>query len=81
MQYELRELQQRLGITFVFVTHDQKKRRGYERLDFVMNDGDCAVRDTCWYIWWTYQSLCSDVYQGINILPGKMIEDYLVRWI
>ncbi|VTT12093.1 spermidine/putrescine transport ATP-binding protein [Streptococcus suis] len=25
MQYELRELQQRLGITFVFVTHDQKK--------------------------------------------------------
>ncbi len=26
MQYELRELQQRLGITFIFVTHDQKKR-------------------------------------------------------
>lgn len=24
MQYELRELQQRLGITFVFVTHDQE---------------------------------------------------------
>ncbi len=25
MQYELRELQQRLGITFVFVTHDQEE--------------------------------------------------------
>ena len=25
MQYELRELQRRLGITFVFVTHDQEE--------------------------------------------------------
>ena len=30
MQYELRELQQRLGITFVFVTHDQEEALGYE---------------------------------------------------
>ncbi len=25
MQYELRELQSRLGITFIFVTHDQEE--------------------------------------------------------
>ena len=30
MQYELRELQQRLGITFVFVTHDQEEALAME---------------------------------------------------
>ncbi|VPK65629.1 spermidine/putrescine transport ATP-binding protein [Streptococcus pneumoniae] len=30
MQYELRELQQRLGITFVFVTHDQEEALYHE---------------------------------------------------
>ncbi len=41
MQYELRELQQRLGITFVFVTHDQERNLRHGDWIFVMNDGGC----------------------------------------
>ena len=40
MQYELRELQQRLGITFVFVTHDQEEALAMSDWIFVMNDGE-----------------------------------------
>ena len=36
MQYELRELQQRLGITFVFVTHDQEEALAMSDWIFVM---------------------------------------------
>ena len=39
MQYELRELQQRLGITFVFVTHDQEEALAMSDWIFVMNEG------------------------------------------
>ena len=30
MQYELRELQKRLGITFIFVTHDSRRGVGFK---------------------------------------------------
>ena len=39
MQYELRELQQRLGITFVFVTHDQEEALTMSDTIVVMNKG------------------------------------------
>ena len=37
MQYELRELQQRLGITFIFVTHDQEEALAMSDEIFVIN--------------------------------------------
>ncbi len=44
MQYELRELQQRLGITFIFVTHDQEEALAMSDEIFVMNKGkSCRV--------------------------------------
>jgi len=39
MQYELRELQQRLGKTFIFVTHDQEEALAMSDEIFVMNEG------------------------------------------
>ena len=39
MQYELRELQSRLGITFIFVTHDQEEALALSDYIFVMKDG------------------------------------------
>ena len=39
MQYELRELQKRLGITFIFVTHDQEEALALSDYIFVMKDG------------------------------------------
>ncbi len=40
MQTELRELQQRLGITFIFVTHDQEEALALSDRIGVMNDGN-----------------------------------------
>ncbi|GAB6004505.1 hypothetical protein JCM12214_04050 [Geobacillus vulcani] len=39
MQYELRELQRRLGITFIFVTHDQEEALAMSDYIFVLNKG------------------------------------------
>ena len=39
MQYELRELQQSLGITFIFVTHDQEEALAMSDEIFVINKG------------------------------------------
>lgn len=39
MQYELRELQSRLGITFIFVTHDQEEALALSDFLFVLKDG------------------------------------------
>ena len=46
MQYELRELQQRLGITFVFVTHDQEEALAMSDWIFVMNEGEIVQSGT-----------------------------------
>ena len=46
MQYELRELQQRLGITFVFVTHDQEEALAMSDEIFVLNNGNIVQSGT-----------------------------------
>ena len=38
MQYELKEMQKNLGITFIFVTHDQEEA-------MVMSDRICVMKD------------------------------------
>ena len=39
MQYMLKELQKRLGITFIFITHDQEEALGLSDYIFVLNKG------------------------------------------
>ncbi len=64
MQYELRELQQRLGITFVFVTHDQEEALAMSDWIFVMNEGEIVQSGTPVDIYdSTYQSFCSNFYR------------------
>ena len=46
MQYELRDLQQRLGITFIFVTHDQEEALAMSDEIFVMNKGKIVQSGT-----------------------------------
>ena len=46
MQYELRELQQRLGKTFIFVTHDQEEAFAMSDEIFVLNEWR---NPTIWY--------------------------------
>lgn len=46
MQYELRELQQSLGITFIFVTHDQEEALAMSDWVFIMNEGEIVQSAT-----------------------------------
>ncbi|HGD2956393.1 TPA: ABC transporter ATP-binding protein [Streptococcus agalactiae] len=81
MQYELRELQQRLEITFVFVTHDQEEALAMSDWIFVMNEGEIVQSGTPVDIYDEPINHFVATFIGeSNILSGKMIEDYLVEF-
>ena len=81
MQYELRELQQRLGITFIFVTHDQEEALAMSDWIFVMNEGEIVQSGTPVDIYDEPINHFVATFIGeSNILPGRMIEDYLVEF-
>ena len=81
MQYELRELQQRLGITFVFVTHDQEEALAMSDWIFVMNEGEVVQSGTPVDIYDEPINHFVATFIGeSNILPGTMIADYLVEF-
>ncbi|HEO0876324.1 TPA: ABC transporter ATP-binding protein [Streptococcus agalactiae] len=81
MQYELRELQQRLGITFVFITHDQEEALAMSDWIFVMNEGEIVQSGTPVDIYDEPINHFVATFIGeSNILSGKMIEDYLVEF-
>lgn len=81
MQYELRELQQNLGITFVFVTHDQEEALAMSDWIFIMNEGQIVQSGTPVDIYDEPINHFVATFIGeSNILPGVMIEDYLVEF-
>lgn len=81
MQYELRELQQRLGKTFVFVTHDQEEALAMSDEIFVMNEGEIQQSGTPLDIYdEPINRFVADFIGESNIVPGIMIQDYLVQF-
>lgn len=81
MQYELRELQQRLGITFVFVTHDQEEALAMSDWIFVMNDGEIVQSGTPVDIYdEPINHFVASFIGESNIINGTMIKDYLVSF-
>ncbi|WP_179394773.1 ABC transporter ATP-binding protein [Lacticaseibacillus absianus] len=81
MQYELRELQQRLGITFLFVTHDQEEALALSDEIFVMNDGEVQQSGTPVDIYdEPINHFVADFIGESNIVSGYMIEDYVVEF-
>lgn len=81
MQYELRELQQRLGKTFVFVTHDQEEALAMSDEIFVMNGGEIQQSGTPLDIYdEPINRFVADFIGESNIVPGIMLEDYLVQF-
>ncbi|TCP60471.1 ABC transporter ATP-binding protein [Baia soyae] len=80
MQYELRELQRRLGITFVFVTHDQEEALAMSDEIFVLNEGNIEQSGTPTDIYdEPINRFVADFIGESNIVPGVMKEDYLVQ--
>ncbi|WP_086349181.1 ABC transporter ATP-binding protein [Candidatus Enterococcus clewellii] len=82
MQYELRELQQRLGITFIFVTHDQEEALAMSDEIFVMNKGEIVQSGTPVDIYdEPINHFVADFVGESNIVDGRMIEDNLVEFV
>ncbi|WMM89304.1 ABC transporter ATP-binding protein [Heyndrickxia coagulans] len=81
MQYELRELQRRLGITFIFVTHDQEEALAMSDEIFVINNGKIQQSGTPTDIYdEPINRFVADFIGESNILPGKMISDFVVEF-
>jgi spermidine/putrescine transport system ATP-binding protein len=82
MQYELREIQQRLGITFVFVTHDQEEALAMSDWIFVMNDGVIQQNGTPEDIYdEPINHFVADFIGESNIVDGIMKRDYGVHFV
>ncbi|WP_226528135.1 ABC transporter ATP-binding protein [Metabacillus niabensis] len=82
MQYELRELQQRLGITFIFVTHDQEEALAMSDEIFVINEGKIEQSGTPIDIYdEPINRFVADFIGESNIVSGNMIEDFLVEFM
>lgn len=82
MQYELRELQQRLGITFVFVTHDQEEALAMSDWIFVMDKGEIVQSGTPVDIYdEPINRYVADFIGESNIIDATMVEDYKVNFV
>lgn len=80
MQYELRELQRRLGITFIFVTHDQEEALAMSDEIFVLNEGVIQQSGTPIDIYdEPINRFVADFIGESNIVKGKMIQDFEVE--
>lgn len=81
MQAELRYLQQQLGITFVFVTHDQEEALAMSDQIFVINQGQIQQSGTPKDIYdEPTNRFVADFIGEANILPGKMVRDFTVEF-
>ncbi len=74
MQIELKQLQRRLGITFIFVTHDQEEALSMSDRVAVMNSGRIEQLGTPRQIYETPDNLFVARFVGeINTLPGQVV--------
>lgn len=74
MQVELKQLQRRLGVTFVYVTHDQEEALAMSDRVAVMNMGFIEQIGSPREIYETPKNLFVARFVGdINVLPGKVV--------
>ncbi|MDD3415527.1 MAG: ABC transporter ATP-binding protein [Lachnospiraceae bacterium] len=80
MQYELIRLKNELGITFIYVTHDQEEALTMSDTVVVMNQGYIQQIGTPEDIYNEPQNaFVADFIGDSNIIPGIMVKDKLVR--
>ena len=81
MQYELRALQQKLGITFIFVTHDQEESLAMSDWIFIINEGEIIQSGTPVDIYDEPINRYVATFIGeSNIVKCIMLSDYLVEF-
>lgn len=80
MQYELIRLKNELGITFVYVTHDQEEALTMSDTIVVMNQGYIQQIGSPEDIYnEPTNAFVADFIGDSNIIPGTMVEDRLVN--
>ena len=81
MQYELKRIQQEVGITFVFVTHDQEEALTMSDKIVVMKGGEIQQVGTPEEIYNEPANRYVANFIGeSNILPATMVDDYKVKF-
>jgi spermidine/putrescine transport system ATP-binding protein len=81
MQYELKEMQRALGISFVFVTHDQEEALTMSDTVVVMNDGVIQQIGSPIDIYNEPKNKFTANFIGeSNIIDGVMKKDFLVEF-
>jgi len=78
MQVELRDLQQRLGITAVFVTHDQEEALSLADRIAVMRKGNLEQIDKPGVIYATPKTLfVADFIGAMNLMQGEIVDGHV----
>ena len=81
MQYELKRIQQEVGITFIFVTHDQEEALTMSDKIVVLKGGEIQQVGTPEEIYNEPANCFVAKFIGeSNIISGTMLEDYKVRF-
>ena len=81
MQVELKNIQKSLGITFIYVTHDQEEALSMSDTVVVMDGGEIQQIGTPQDIYnEPKNAFVADFIGESNILDGVMHEDYLVEF-
>ena len=81
MQMELKRIQQQLGITFIYVTHDQEEALTMSDTVVVMNDGEIQQIGTPQDIYnEPKNAFVADFIGESNIIDGVMYEDFEVEF-
>lgn len=81
MQYELKRIQQEVGITFIFVTHDQEEALTMSDTVVVMNGGKVQQIGTPEDIYnEPKNAFVADFIGDSNIVDGVMHRDFLVSF-
>ena len=80
MQVELKSMQQRLGITFIYVTHDQTEALTMSDTIVVMKGGEIQQIGTPTDVYNEPKNpFVADFIGESNIIPGIMLADYKVQ--
>ena len=80
MQNELKNIQKAIGITFVYVTHDQEEALSMSDTVVVMADGEIQQIGTPTDIYnEPKNAFVADFIGESNIIDGVMLEDYKVK--
>lgn len=81
MQVELKKIQQYLGITFIYVTHDQEEALSMSDTIVVMKDGKIQQIGTPEMIYnEPKNAFVADFIGESNIIPGIMVKDKVVNF-